>query len=70
MTKSKNISLADTLGYKLSKSSYYRYINGESDLNSRNFLDILDNLKISLEELTLISNNFNKVVSQFKIESA
>ena len=58
--KSKNISLADTLGNKLSQSSYYRYINGDSDLYSQNFLHILYNLRISLDEVNLMRTGYRE----------
>lgn len=62
--KSKNISLADTLGNELSKSSYYRYINGDSDLYSQNFLNILYNLRISLDEVNLMRTGYKEQTEQ------
>lgn len=56
--KSKNITIDETIGKKFSRSSYYRYINGTSDLYSQSFLDILKNLNVSLSEIEFISNQY------------
>lgn len=53
LRKNKNISISETIGNSLSKSSYYRYVNGKSDLYSENLLGILGNLHVSLEEVFL-----------------
>lgn len=49
--KMKGLSVNQIVGDKLSKSTYYRYVNGDSDISSELFMYLLKNLKITLEEL-------------------
>ncbi|UPQ86530.1 hypothetical protein M0R79_03910 [Ignavigranum ruoffiae] len=49
--KMKGLSVHQIVGDKLSKSTYYRYVNGENDISSEMFVYLLRKLKISLEEL-------------------
>lgn len=54
----KNISIKEISEYSVSKSTYYRYINGETDLNSYSFLKLLDTLHVTIEEVNHIKNGY------------
>ncbi|SEI86810.1 transcriptional activator, Rgg/GadR/MutR family, C-terminal domain-containing protein [Alkalibacterium gilvum] len=54
----KNISIKEIDKYSVSKSAFYRYVNGETDLNSFSFLKLLDTLHVSLEEVDHIKNGY------------
>lgn len=56
--KKKNIKIDDVIANNISRSTFNRYVTGKSDLYSKNLIKLLDNLKVSLDELELIANNY------------
>lgn len=54
----KGIKVLDLLNNNMSRSSYNRYISGQTDIYSQHFLDLLDQLHISVSELDAIANNY------------
>lgn len=58
--KKKNIKINEVIGNNMSRSTFNRYVNGITDLYSTHLIEILDSLKISLDELQLIANNYSE----------
>ncbi len=54
----KGIKVLDLLNNNMSRSSYNRYVSGQTDIYSQHFLDLLDQLHISVSELDVIANNY------------
>lgn len=56
--KNKNIKVSDVIGQNMARSTFNRYINGETDLYSYNLIQILDSLRVSLDEVIFIANDY------------
>lgn len=57
--KSKNISIKNLCGDRLSRSAYTRFVNGETDTSATNFLYFLDRLHVTFNEFMFIKNNYH-----------
>lgn len=64
LRKEKNISIKDLCENYLSRSAYTRFVNGETDTSSTNFLFFLERLQVSLNEFIFIQNDYQLPESQ------
>lgn len=58
--KEKNISIKDLCGDQISRSAYTRFVNGETDTSTSNFLFFLDKLHVSFNEFMLIKEDYQQ----------
>lgn len=56
----KNISIKEICGNQLSRQTYYRIVHNDLDTSVSNFLFILKQLNVELDEFFFIKNNFQK----------
>jgi len=57
--KKKNIKIDEVIAEDMSRSTFNRYVTGKTDLYSAHLIKILDGLRISLDELQLIANDYS-----------
>lgn len=59
LRKDKNLSIKDLCSDRLSRSAYTRFVNGETDTSSTNFLFFLEKLQVSLNEFMFVKNDYH-----------
>ncbi|SBO16634.1 Rgg family transcriptional regulator [Carnobacterium divergens] len=62
--KNKNIPVKKLTNDIISRATYNRFISGQTDLNICSFLSLIENLHISLDELTYIKNGYTLNIEQ------
>ena len=64
LRKDKNIKIEEAIGNSMSRASFNRYINGKTDLYTSHFLELLEKLHISLEEIEFMCNGYTDNVEK------
>lgn len=57
MRQNKNLKVQDLLANKMSRSSYNRYVSGQTDIYSQHFFTLLEELHLTFAELDLITHS-------------
>ncbi|HEO6694113.1 TPA: Rgg/GadR/MutR family transcriptional regulator [Streptococcus agalactiae] len=56
--RQKDISIKQVCGNYLSRQTYYRFVNNETDISSKKLFYLLNNLNVNVDEFLFICNNF------------
>ena len=64
LRKDKNIKIEEAIGNSMSRASFNRYINGKTDLYTSHFLELLEKLHVSLEEIEFMCNGYTDNVEK------